>query len=65
MLLVLRLVPLSVGGFAELAWGEVVCVPAGDVGGDTADLLGAAGGLVGLGEFLGTGLWEKMLDGGR
>lgn len=61
LLLVLRLVPLRVGGFGELTGGQVVGVPAGDVGGDSTDLLGGAGGLVGLGELLGTGLWRGLL----
>jgi hypothetical protein len=56
LLLVLGLVPLCVGGFAELAWGEVVCVPASDVSRDTANLLGGACGFVDVGEALGTGL---------
>jgi hypothetical protein len=55
-LLVLGLVPLGVGGFGELAGRLVPRVPAGDVGGNTADLLGAAGVLVNGGELLGTGL---------
>jgi hypothetical protein len=58
LLLVLRLVPLRVGGFGELAGGEVVGVPARDVGGHAAHLLGAAGSLVDGGEFFGTGLWS-------
>ena len=55
-LLVLALVPLRVGGLGELSWGEVPGVPAGDVGADTADLLGGAGLLVDIGKFLGSGL---------
>jgi hypothetical protein len=55
-LLVLGLVVLAVGGAGELAGAQVEGVPAGDVGGDTADLLGASGRLVDLGELLGTGL---------
>jgi hypothetical protein len=54
--LVLGLVILRIGGFGELAGREIVCVPAGDVGGDTADLLGATSGLVDGGELLGSGL---------
>jgi len=46
LLLVLRFVVLRVGGAGELSWGEVPGVPAGDVGGYAADLLGAACGLV-------------------
>jgi hypothetical protein len=63
LLLVLRLVVLGVGGFGEFAGGQVVGVPAGDVGGHTADLLGRASGFVGLGEFLGSGLCGDGLVG--
>jgi hypothetical protein len=60
-LLVLRLVVLCVGGFAELAGRQVVRVPASDVGRKTADLLGAASVLVNGGELLSTGLcWERV-----
>lgn len=55
-LLVLALVPLGVGGIGELSGAEVPGVPAGNVGGDTADLLGGASVLVNGGELLGTGL---------
>lgn len=54
--LVLARVVLGVGGGGELAGGQVPGVPAGHVGGDATELLGAAGGLVGLGELLGAGL---------
>jgi hypothetical protein len=64
LLLVLRLVVLGVGGFGEFAGGQVVGVPTSDVGGDTADLLGRASGLVRLGEFLGSGLCGDGLVGG-
>ncbi|KAH9872994.1 hypothetical protein J1614_005390 [Plenodomus biglobosus] len=58
-LLVLRLVVLGVAGGGELAGCLVPGVPAGDVGGDAADGLGAAGVLVHGCEFFGTGLcWE-------
>lgn len=57
-LFVLALVPLGVCCFGEFTRGEVPGVPAGDVGGDAADLLGGAGFLVGVGEFFGTGLWR-------
>ena len=56
LLLVLGLVPLRVGGLGELSWRQVVRVPASDVGGITADLLGGAGILVDIGKHLGTGL---------
>lgn len=59
-LLVLALVPLRVGGLGELSRREVPRVPAGDVGGDTADLLGGAGLLVGGGELSGSGLWWEV-----
>ena len=52
---------MSIGGRGELAWGQVPRVPAGDVGGDTADGLGAAGVLVNGGEFLGSGLCGDVL----
>jgi hypothetical protein len=55
-LLVLGLVILSISGCGELSGGQVVCVPSGDVGGDTTNLLGGAGRLVHIGETLGTGL---------
>jgi hypothetical protein len=59
-LLVLRLVVLRVCGFAELSGRQVVCVPAGDVGREAADLLGATGVLVHGSELLGTGLcWSR------
>lgn len=60
-LLVLALVPLGVGSLGELSWAEIPCVPTGDVGGEAADLLGRAGVLVDLGEFLRTGLCELRL----
>jgi hypothetical protein len=60
-LLVLRLVVLRVSGFGELAGGKIVCVPACNVGGETADLLGAAGVLVNGGELLGSGLYLRSL----
>jgi hypothetical protein len=59
LLLVLGLVPLRVRGLGEFAWGLIERVPASDVGGDTTDLLGAAGELVDVGEALGTGLWVE------
>lgn len=43
LFLVLRFVPLRVGCGGEFAGGQVPCVPARDVGGDAADLFGAAG----------------------
>ena len=55
---------MGVGCFGEFTGREIPRVPAGDVGGDAADLLGGAGFLVGVGEFLGAGLWGNMLDGG-
>jgi hypothetical protein len=61
LLFVLRFVVLGVGGFGEFAGGQIVGVPAGNVGGDTADLLGGACGFVGFGKFLGTGLWGDGL----
>jgi hypothetical protein len=61
LLLVLCFVPLGVGGLGELSWGKVPGVPAGDVGGDTADGLGATGVLVDGGEFLGSGLCGTLL----
>lgn len=54
--LVLALVVLCVGGGGELAGRQVPGVPAGSVGGETAELLGAAAGGEGLGELLGAGL---------
>jgi hypothetical protein len=54
---VLRFVVGCVCGFGEFAGGEVVGVPAGDVGGYAADLLGGTGGFVDCGEFFGAGLW--------
>lgn len=55
-LLVLALVPLGVGGVGELAGLHVPRVPAGDVGGDAAELRGAAGSLVDRRELLRAGL---------
>lgn len=54
-LLGLGLVPLGVGRIGELA-RAIEGVPAGDVGGNTADLLGRSSGLVDAGELLGSGL---------
>ena len=56
LLLVLGLVPLSIGGLGELSWGEVVGVPSSNVGGNTTNLLGGTSLLVGVGKFLGTRL---------
>lgn len=55
-LLVLSLVVLRVGAGGEFAGCEVPGVPTGDVGGDTTEGLGLAGGDVGVCEDLGTGL---------
>jgi len=55
-LLILALVPLGIGGIGELAGAEIPGVPAGDVGSDTTDLRGAAGGLVGVSKLLRAGL---------
>lgn len=55
-LLVLALVPLGVGGVSELARLHVPRVPPGNVGGNTTELRGAAGGLVHRGELLRAGL---------
>jgi hypothetical protein len=55
-LLILALVVLGIGGGGELSWGLLECVPSGNVGRDTKDLLWRASGLVDLGETLGTRL---------
>lgn len=52
----MSLVVLRVGTGGEFAGCEVPGVPAGDVGGDTTEGLGLAGGDVGVCEDLGTGL---------
>lgn len=55
-LLVLARVPLGVGGVGELAGARVPRVPAGDVGGDAAELRRVAGRLVHRRELLRAGL---------
>jgi len=55
-LLVLALVVLGIRGRGELAGALVPRIPAGNVGGNTTELLGLAGGSVGLGQLLRTGL---------
>ncbi len=54
-LLILALVVLGISGTGELSWAGGECVPAGDVGGDTEDLLGGTSGLVDLGNSVGSG----------
>lgn len=62
LLLVLGLVPLGVSGLGELSWAKVPGVPAGNVGSNTTDGLGASSILVDLGETLSTGLCKKVSE---
>jgi hypothetical protein len=51
---------LTVGRVGKLAGGQVEGVPAGDVGREPAESLGATGVLPGSGELLSTGCWSGV-----
>jgi hypothetical protein len=54
--LILALVVLTIGCVLEFTWDLLPCVPSSDVGGNSTDRRGRTSTLVGVGEFLCTGL---------